>query len=376
MALSDNSLLKKTKTRLKFIDLARSVAILLMLEGHFVDLTLDPAFRDPNNVIYATWLYIRGFTAPMFLTVTGIVFVYLMLNSRTEPFFKNVRIKKGFKRVFELIFWGYALQLYAFHVLQCIAFGILTILLIFGIYKAVKVIPLWVYYALTGTVLFVSNLTMAHLPINLPWPENAPFFIQNMIHGPGHRAVFPIIPWMGFTMYGAMIGCLLHDLKNHVAKWRFAFSFLTIGFVFFWFTKPTMIGLDRMVFGKIDLFYKLDWLYERFGMVLMILGTLMIIEKLMGEIRQNLFLKIGQNTLTIYIIHMILLYGSLTGIGVNDYFNKNLTPWEAAIGALTFISVHLLIIYFLDYIKEKLEFILKPIRKFWELVYGIKPAKD
>jgi hypothetical protein len=96
----------------------------------------------------------------------------------------------------------------------------------------------------------------------------------------------------------------------------------------------------------------------------MILGTLMIIEKLMGEIRQNLFLKIGQNTLTIYIIHMILLYGSLTGIGVNDYFNKNLTPWEAAIGALTFISAHLLIIYFLDYIKEKLEFILKPIRKF------------
>jgi hypothetical protein len=73
---------------------------------------------------------------------------------------------------------------------------------------------------------------------------------------------------------------------------------------------------------------------------------------------------------------MILLYGSLTGIGVNDYFNKNLTPWEAAIGALTFISVHLLIIYFLDYIKEKLEFILKPIRKFWEIIYGIKPAKD
>jgi fucose 4-O-acetylase-like acetyltransferase len=173
-----------------------------------------------------------------------------------------------------------------------------------------------------------------------------------------------------------MIGCLLHDLKNHVAKWRFAFSFLIIGFIFFWFTKPTMIGIDRMVYGKINLFYKLDWLYERFGMVLMILGTLMIIEKLMVEIRQNLFLKIGQNTLTIYIIHMILLYGSLTGIGVNDYFNKNLTPWEAAIGALTFISVHLLIIYFLDYIKEKLEFILKPIRKFWEVIYGIKPAKD
>jgi uncharacterized membrane protein len=98
---------KPKKVRLKFIDLARSIAILLMLEGHFVDLTLDNSFRDLSYPAYATWLYIRGFTAPMFLTVTGIVFVYLMLVNRDQPFFGNDRVKKGFKRVVELIFWGY-----------------------------------------------------------------------------------------------------------------------------------------------------------------------------------------------------------------------------------------------------------------------------
>ena len=40
------------KTRLYFIDIARSIAILLMLEGHFVDNGLMDVYRDTNNDIY------------------------------------------------------------------------------------------------------------------------------------------------------------------------------------------------------------------------------------------------------------------------------------------------------------------------------------
>ena len=126
----------KPKQRLMFIDLARSVAILLMLEGHFVDDSLMEIYRDLDNPVYATWLFIRGFTAPVFLTVTGIVFVYLLLNSRAESFRSNIRIRKGYKRVVELIFWGFVLQYYAFHVLQCIGVGIFVILGLYGLYKA------------------------------------------------------------------------------------------------------------------------------------------------------------------------------------------------------------------------------------------------
>lgn len=375
MAADETVLFTKPKTRLKFIDLARSIAILLMLEGHFIDLTLDDVYRDLSYPAYATWLYIRGFTASMFLTVTGIVFVYLMLNNRNEPFFGNVRIKKGFKRVFELIFWGYLLQFYAFHVLQCIAFGILAILLLFGLYKLIKVIPLWVYYFLAGTALFWTYLYLVKLPKDLPWPEDAPYFVQNMFHGPMTRSVFPIIPWMGFTMYGAMVGSLLHDFKEHVKKWGFAFAFILIGGFLYFFAKKLLLQIDDAVYGHHELFYHLDWLYERLGMVLMILGFLMIIEKILKDIPQNLFLKIGQNTLTIYIIHMMVLYGSVIKIGVNDFFNRDLGPWEAAIGAVIFITFHVTIIRYIEFLKEKIEFILGPIRRFWERIYGLKPSK-
>ncbi|TNE96008.1 MAG: DUF1624 domain-containing protein, partial [Bacteroidetes bacterium] len=98
------------KPRLKFIDMARSIAILLMLEGHFVDDSLAMVYRDPDSVVYSTWLYIRGFTASTFLTVTGLIFVYLLLKNRETGYFQNVRIRKGFKRFVELLFWGAVVQ--------------------------------------------------------------------------------------------------------------------------------------------------------------------------------------------------------------------------------------------------------------------------
>lgn len=360
------------KARLMFIDMARSIAIILMLEGHFVDDSLMLEYRDINNPIYATWLYIRGFTSPIFLTVTGLVFMYLLLGKRDEPYFSNLRIKKGFKRSIELVFWGFVLQYYAFHVLQCIGVGIFTTLILFGLYKLIKVIPLWIYYFLAGTFLFGFNLYLEQLPKYELWPANAPYVIQNMFHGPGHRAIFPIVPWMGYTMYGAMLGCLLHDFSKHVKTWRAPIISLIVGISLYAFSYE-ILSVVQAMFGqfftlKITI---LDWLYMRFGMVLIVLSILMIVEKLLGEVKDNLFLKMGQNTLTIYILHMILLYGSISGLGLNKFFRKSLGPWEVTIGAICFIAFFFILVKYLDQIKAKLEFILGPIRRFFNGLFGI-----
>lgn len=377
---------QKIKPRLKFIDLARSIAILLMLEGHFVDLTLDYSYRDYAYPAYAAWEYIRGFTSSMFLTVTGVVFVYLLLGNHTTSFWKNIRIKKGFKRVVELLFWGYLLQFNAFHVLQCISIGILLILLIYGLYRFLKKIPLWILYFIAGTVIFWLNLYFVQIPKGTYWPENAPVMIQNIFLGP--KSVFAIIPFLGFTMYGASIGALLFSLGPKVKNWSFMLTFLSIGVFFFVFSKALLIELDMLVYKQHQLFYKLDWLYERLGMVMMILGILMIIEKTIKNIPQNLFLKVGQNTLTIFIIHMIVLYGAVFDWvpflnhfnGINDYVNVNenlhpLNPYQAAIGAALFITFHVILVKNIEKIKDKFEFVLGPIRRFWEKVYKLEKPK-
>jgi fucose 4-O-acetylase-like acetyltransferase len=53
--------------------------------------------------------------------------------------------------------------------------------------------------------------------------------------------------------------------------------------------------------------------------------------------------KIGQKTLSIYIIHFIVIYGSLTGFGLSILLSKSLNPYQAAIGAVIFVIVVCLI---------------------------------
>ena len=358
------------KTRLYFIDIARSIAILLMLEGHFVDNALMDVYRDTNNDIYNAWLFVRGFTSPIFLTITGIVFTYLLIGNNHLEYFKNNRIKKGYKRVVELLFWGYVVQVYAFHVLQCIGIGILSILILYGIYKAVKIIPLWVYFFFAGTIIFSSYIVISSWPKEYYWPESAPIFIQNMFHG--KYSIFPILPRMGYTMYGAMIGVILYTYKSKVKEWSFILSVFLIGAFLYFFLKDLLLILDGIFAHPIYHLYKVDWLYECLGMVLIILSILIAIEKLIGELKPNLFLKIGQNTLTIYILHMVLLYGSITGFGINRVIHKNLTPWQILPATICFILFFVILIYYLDEIKLKLSFILNPIKKLVNKIFFIK----
>ncbi len=360
----------KPKSRLMFIDMARSIAILLMLEGHFVDDSLMEVYRDRTNSIFTTWEFIRGFTSPIFLTVTGIVFVYLLMGNNHLKYFQNIRVTKGFKRSIELLFWGYLLQYYAFHVLQCIGVGIFTILVLYGLYKLIRVIPLWIYFFVGGTLVFSSYIYFATLPPTQYWPAGAPSFIQNMFQG--EYSIFPILPRMGYTLYGAMFGVLLHNLKDHVKKWGFAFSVITIGVFLYFFLKEIFIYVDYKMGNQFYHIYKLDWLYECLGMVMIVLGMLMIIEKLIGEIKPSLFLKMGQNTLTIYILHMIILYGSITGFGLNRLFHHALTPWQAVTAVVLFLTLFFFIINYLDRIKEKLSFILVPVRTTMNRIFGIK----
>src|SRR5688500_1782193 len=94
--------------RLKFIDLARSVAILMRLQGHFIDVTLAEPYR--HNPLHSFWQHFRGLAAPMFFASTGLIFVFLLSGNSGPSLLALPRVRKGFVRAAELLFWGYLLQ--------------------------------------------------------------------------------------------------------------------------------------------------------------------------------------------------------------------------------------------------------------------------
>ena len=379
--MTTKEIIKSPKVRLKFIDMARSVAILLMLEGHFVDDSLLEVYRDPDNMVFFSWKFVRSFTAPVFLTVTGMIFVYLLLKNRDKSWIDNIRIRTGFKRVIELLFWGLVVQWYAFHVLEAIAFGILTILIIYGLYKLIRFVPLWVFFFGAGVTVFALYKMVLYGDSSDTFIEQGYMHMitDNVGDGRDPRYWFPIIPSIGYTMFGAMIGALLHDLKNHVRNWYFPTIVFAIGFIFFWWAKEILLGLDSILGMESFQFVGGDSMYSKMGMVFMELSVLIFIDNKWGHrIKENnLFLKVGQNTLTIYVLHMVVLYGSITGLGLNDLFNKgehslmHLNPWQVAIGAILFMAFFVLLIKCLDWIKKQLEFILGPIRKFFNKLFFV-----
>lgn len=95
---------------MKFIDMARSVAIILMLEGHCTGALADQ-YRNKEYLGYAIWGQIHGWTSVLFFTVSGVIFTYLLSAHNEFAYWKNVRVRKGYKRVLQLLFWGYLIQI-------------------------------------------------------------------------------------------------------------------------------------------------------------------------------------------------------------------------------------------------------------------------
>jgi uncharacterized membrane protein YcfT len=128
----------------------------------------------------------------------------------------------------------------------------------------------------------------------------------------------------------------------------------------FIFVGGILIGLSQLTFVQIDNFVESIGLtkhgvfelnatsFIRFGQVVSLLGVLMLIDGNF-KIKAPLFLKLGQNTLPIYIVHVILLYGGILGFGLKPLaFNSDLGPWSSITVSLLAIAFFVVMIYFIE----------------------------
>jgi len=383
---------KVKKPRLQFIDMARSFAILLMLEGHFTGAALANQYRNEDYILYNIWHNLHGLTSPLFFTVTGLVFVYLLTGTKsTEPFFQNTRVQKGLKRVGDLLFWGYIIQLNlwsiiksiyygtpfhldwlgAFHVLQSISFGIFFLLLIFGIQLLFKKGEIHWYYLIAALLVFVGYSQMkayiqadelriagSTLKANY-WPNGFPAFIQNMFYG--EYSDFSFLRYAGYVLLGGMTGSIIRKYEHLTKKNWFGITFILIAVFLNVFIQPILTQFDsltEMIGICQNAVYKLNATsFMRFGQVIGLIGILMLIDGNF-KVKAPLFLKLGQNTLPIYVIHVIILYGGIFGVGLKpDVFNLNLSPFAAiGVSVIAMISFTIMVKF------------IEPLEEFYDLV--------
>lgn len=386
------------KPRLKFIDMARSIAILMMLEGHFTGAALSDSYRTYDYWLYQAWHMLHGLTSPLFFTVTGLIFVYLLTGSKQDiRFWDNIRVRKGGRRVLQLLFWGYFIQLnlwvigksiyydtefhmdwfYAFHVLQSIAIGLLFVISIYGIYRLFKIGKLYWYYLIAGIIMLIfyswmkdtiriDEAFLAANPGSTPsfWPSGAPKIIQNMFYG--QFSEFSFVRMSFYTILGGMVGAIIRTYEHKVREWWFGILVMVIGLILSIFIRYFFIWIDDFTeyigLTAKGVFELNSTSVSRFGQVVVLIGLLILIDRKFN-IKAPLFLKIGQTTFPIYVVHVIILYGGLLGFGLKPLvFDRDLSPYASAAISLSAMIFFAIMVKYIDPLTKVYDSVMYTLR--------------
>jgi hypothetical protein len=306
-----------------------------MIQVHVTNRIIDPALKSHWFFFYPLNLS-NGFVAPAFIFCAG-AGLYIALSRKG---LRYLEFGKEFwvylRRLAYILVWAYMLHVPAYSlskvmamsaaerftwlqndVLQTIVYGSLIALGIFFVVRNVqRAVPIWGVAALlvfTCTAFVWRWLAVAELPelITLPLRYQPP-------------TNFPLLPWIGYLFAGAFVGGWFFSSPN---KERLARWFVGVGLV-----APLVIFPLKWL-TTWSPWAKHWWLNSpgvhafRVGGVLAAFGVLYLIEDKLKESRIGKLLQVaGQESLFMYISHLLVVYGKLgpklieaLGIGNANY---------------------------------------------------------
>jgi len=366
--------MKPKNNRIIFLDIMRAIAVLMMVQGHTTDTFLADEYRTYDSIFFAIWITLRGFTAPIFMFTSGTVFTYLFAKNKL-PFAQNPRVKKGFYRFLTLVIIGYLLRYPTYKIfdfsnvsetqwtiffgvdaLHLIGFGLLFIIITLYLAEKIKLNPYLLFGAVT---LFFFVLT---IPIRgIEWSEILPLPLAGYLYR-GSGSIFPLFPWAGYVLAGGLLGHYLAVNPGIQRTKEFA-------------TKIALLGISMIIFSILFNMVKsgfnhdvsfwnmgIPLIFFRLGVVVLLNGIIAF-TALKLETVPPLLIQIGKNTLLIYVVHLIILYGSAWNPGFYQSFaHKFSVPVTAGM-----VVIMLSAMIFMVFVKEKFIFIKNK---------KLAPAKD
>lgn len=350
------------KHRIIFIDLMRAFAVLQMVQGHTINVLLAEQFRNTDYFFYAVWHFMRGMTAPIFMFTAGTVFTYLF-RSVKKAFGENQRVKKGVKRGFLLIGIGYLLRyptwtvfdfsevselswriFQAVDVLQLI--GVSLLLLIVILYLSEKTgINDTVLFTLAASLIFFSSPFIE----KIDWLLFLPQFIASYFYT-GTGSLFPVFPWAGYVVAGGVLGSYLAKNPLVFKTKRFSLLLALFGSAFMLVSLVSIPIMNALNVEIENVQTSPEVIIFRVGFVLVLNAIVSFIALKVEKIPQ-LIILVGRNTLLIYVVHLLILYGSAWNPGINFLWGKTFNGWSSVFAALIMISVMTLMVLIIHKLK-------------------------
>ncbi len=338
--------------RVIFIDLARAMAVVMMVYGHTVSALLAPEYR--TGAWFDLWIFQRSLTSSLFLLLSGFAFSI----ATTRHWASHTRLTPGVlkraRRFALFILLGYALHFPVRHFADLAyaseerwrSFFVVDVLQLIGVtFLFIQLLVLTVksrrVFMVVSFVLALAIIYAAPWAWSRDWTASMPDVLAAYL-SPSTGSQFPLVPWAGYVLMGAAAGQVYArwgaaDLK------RFANRALLIpGLVILPLTWNRGWEGPLARFGAGDS----NWVP---GEVIFRAGACFVILALMAHASQriarlpHLFGAVAQESLLVYFVHLCIVYGSIWNVGLTRYYGESLSL-PATVGVVVVIEAAMVLL--------------------------------
>lgn len=326
--------LASSPKRLLAVDLARVLAILFMVQGHTLDVLLDPAYR--HGFIFDKWLYLRGLTAPTFFVLSGFSFLIATARHWESHLTLSLPMLKRLRRFFFFVLLGYAMHVpvrtvhdvkwldaagwqswFQVDVLQCIGLSLASLQLLAFAMKTPKRLA-WAAGAIGAFMVLITPVAW-----NLATSGSIPAWFGAYFTG-YTGSLFPFFPWAGYVFFGAVLGYVYltcAERPQGFSVWKLAgFGAMLVA------AGGGLQRLPRVIYRDLDYWRDSPNLFlTRVGLVCLVLSSLIYLTRRV-RIPEKPVQALAQQSLTIYFVHICILYGSLWNAGLRQKIGATLPP--------------------------------------------------
>lgn len=332
------------KPRLLAIDFVRVLAIVLMIEGHTLDVLLQPAYQSSSW--YDAWVFVRGFTAPAFLILSGFSFALATVSLWHQHVVFSSAFWRRLRRFTFFVFLGYAMHFpvrrfadlrwlgadgwkagFQVDILQAIGVSLLVLQLIVFLTRTPRRFAAVSLALSAAIVLATASIWAAN------WPLRVPVALAAYLDG-ATGSQFPLFPWSAYMLLGAGLGALYassHLLSPLLLARRLILLGLSLA-------VGGLSGLSAHGWGPVvnagDNFWHTSaaLFAARAGVILLVLGAALRLKGLPAGASDTVR-TLAQESLLVYFLHVCLLYGSIWNPGLRQYCGGSFDLPHAAAAA-------------------------------------------
>lgn len=352
-----------SNSRLFVLDLARCVAMIMMIQGHTLDALTDPQLLNIHEFPWNIWNFIRGLTAPVFLIVSGAVHVFAM---KREPsgrmneatMMKRIRwalliMSVGYllvfpaNRIFDLPYLNYGAwkQFFQTNILQLTGVALLLVVWASRSTRSVKSLGILSAFVTLG----IFGLTPFMHAVN--WSEYMPEPISSFLSYQ-HGSLFPIFPFAGFLFAGVSFGAYLKSMTSEERD-----EFLLRKSAVYGVIVLAFAGVSTLILSQLPL-PNHDFMMSNPAFMLIRIGLILIIFTLMARLHRRIsayreiYSFFSKKSFHVYIVHLLILFGTPWFSSFGRIYAKSQDITTGFLAAFCVISVTLASIYLSDYIQK------------------------